>query len=243
MPHISRLVVAGIFLLSSAVLVSLSPSVQAQPPGFGKGKGFDKGGKGFDKAKDFERPVEKKSSSSDDAVKNLENDLAKLKALEADILSQLKKLKEPAAAPKTPPVAGGDRFWPGERGPGKFPGGFGPNFDGPIGPGFGRGEAWGGFRPGAREGFGGPGLVQGIARTLSSLSGDQLKELIAELEKVRAEKTRTPAPAPRAKDRPDTRPGASTSNEEILKRLDRLTREIDELRQSLRKEPPRGRDR
>jgi hypothetical protein len=90
-------------------------------------------------------------------------------------------------------------------------------------------------------------MAHGIAQAFSFMGPAQLSELIAELEKVRDERLQTFAPAPRPKESPDSEGGSagprkggragaqSTSNEEILKRLDRLSQEIDEIRRSLKK--------
>jgi hypothetical protein len=91
-------------------------------------------------------------------------------------------------------------------------------------------------------------MARGIARALSYLSADQLKDIIGELERVRAEKIRAEAPPPRPMDRPgrggsDARPGerapggraAPSQNDEILRRLDRLSQELDEIRRSIKR--------
>jgi hypothetical protein len=90
-------------------------------------------------------------------------------------------------------------------------------------------------------------MIQGIARAFSFMNAKQLKEMIEELEKVRAEKLQA-APKPMelpGRPAPEGRPEAgqgprrggppAPQNEEILKRLDRLSQEIDEIRKSLRK--------
>jgi len=222
-------------LMAVAVATSLvtfaDPAVAQPGKGFekGKGKGFDKGGPG-----------------GGDAVKTLEAELAKLKSLEADLESKLKQLKGPA--PKQP--AG-----PGPGGFGR-PGGFGPGGFGPPmlfawgkekekdrGPGsFGPPGGWG-ERGGSKGAF--PGAVQGVVRAASGLSAEQLKEVIAALQKLQSEKQRAAAPAPRSSERPSYRPEPrptpktesrpSASNAQILEKLDRLARELDEIRRAVRK--------
>jgi hypothetical protein len=227
-------VVPFVLLLASAGLVAVAPAILAQPPEFDKGKGFDKDkkfdkDKGFEKKKGFDRPAEKAppSPSTTDAVKSLEADLEKLKALEADIQAQLKRLKETPAAPTPVPPAAPDERGPGGRGPGGFgPGGFGFRGPGGVGGGMPRGSLW---------------LAQGISRAFQSMTADQLKEVIAELEKLRLEKLRAVAPVPRPKEgrsepegsRAGT-PGKSESDE-ILKRLDRLSQELEDIRKSLKR--------
>ena len=237
--HISRLIVVPVVLFAATALLTASSSILAQPPGFDKSKfkDFDKAGKGFDKAKGSDKVPEKAPAPTPvavDPVKNLEADLAKLKALEADILAQLNKLKQAPAAPEAvpqPPAKG-----PGARGfEGRpaFPGsGFRlPGFGPPAGFGLGRP---GGFPGGPMHGQ--ANVSQGIARAFHFMSADQLKDLIAELEKVRAEKLHAAAEAPQPRERPG-RPGApaAPTNEEILRKLDRLSQEIDDLRKSLKK--------
>jgi hypothetical protein len=281
-----RIMFAPVMLLSAAWLTAEAPSILAQPPGFEKGKGSEKG-------KRSERSVEKAPAPTPvDPIKSLEEDLAKLKALEADIQAQLKKLKEqpptvpepipptpfagpgPGPGPGGPMGPGGSGRGPGGKGqggPGGFggglgggPGGFGGGLGGGPG-GFGGGGQ--GFVPGGPSGFGGgaqgfgggfaggggvmrkgpSAMAHGIAQAFSFMGPAQLSELIAELEKVRDERLQSFAPAPRPKESPDSEGGSagpgkggrqgaqSAGNEEILKRLDRLSQEIDEIRKSLKK--------
>jgi uncharacterized protein (UPF0335 family) len=89
------------------------------------------------------------------------------------------------------------------------------------------------------------GAVHGVVRAASSLSAAQLKEVISALEKLQAEKLRAEAPAPRSAERPSFRPESrptppsgrpsASSNDQILERLDRLARELDEIRRAVRK--------
>lgn len=247
MSRIWRCVVAPVgLLIASAALVSVAPSILAQPPGV---PGFEKG-KDKDKAKEKDKGIGKKDGKLRPAeqLKDLEADLAKLKTLEADLQSQIEKLKETSTPPTAKESAAregrgkGDQFEnrPGPRGFG------GQDRSGPPGrggPPFGLER--GGFGPAGLERgrefqrFAGPEMAHLTGRMLSFMSAEQLKEVIEELEKLRAEKLRAAAPQPREKDQPRSREGARpstpTQNEEILKRLDRLSREIDEVRNSLKK--------
>ena len=228
-----KVVAPALLLAASACLTSVGPNLMAQPPfGGGKVKDFDKS-----KVKDFEKFKEK--APSVDAVKKLEADLEKLKALEADIQAQLKKLKQ-ESTPEPKRAAPKEEFGRG-RESGRFSG-FGPGGFGGFGPGgfggFGRGRPMGGDMP--REG----GMAHGVAHAFSFMSTDQLKEFIVELEKLRAEKLRAAAPEPRRAEqqgRSGGRPGPGAdrpvapapANAEILNRLDRLSRELEEIRNSL----------
>jgi len=241
----------------AAGLVFIADPAIAQPPGKG---GFDKG-KGFDKWKGSEK-------GSGDAVRTLEAELAKLKALEAEVESKLKSMKSEGRKQPMPPAPGGFGRPGGFGPPSGFgpPGGFGPGKGGPgsFGPpgmgGLSRGPGGMGGLTREHEMHGGShhgmsGAVHGIVRAASGLSSEQLKEVIAALQKLQSEKHRATAPAPRAFERPGSRPegrptpptsrsearptpagrpGAST-NEQILERLDRLARELDEIRRAVRK--------
>jgi hypothetical protein len=231
--------------VATGMVVFSDPAV-AQPPG-GKG-GFEKGG--FDKK---DGPGKRdQTATPGDPVKTLEAELAKLKAAEADLEAKLHHLKTPPVPPAPPappagPPGGGPGFGPpGGFGPGGFgpPGGFGRGGQGvgPGGGGFGRGPGGGGFGFGGNRGFGGPGGPsrgeEAIARMASEMSAAQLKEVIETLVRLHAEKVRAEAPPPRPKDgersRTETRPSANPQ-EEILKRLDQLSKELDEIRRAIRK--------
>jgi len=228
----TRMFVAPFLTVAVAAgLVTLSAPAIAQPPGKGFGKDFgkkdgpDRGGQG-------------------DAVRTLESELAKLKALEADLEAKLKQLKGPAPKHDAPHGAGG-LVRPGGFGP-PGPGGFGP--PGSFG---GRGPGGPGEHARGHEPKGGPhhrmsGAVQGVVRAASNLSPQQLKEVISALEHLQAQKHRAEAPAPRSADRPSFRPegrpearpagrSGASSNDQILERLDRLARELDEIRRAVRK--------
>jgi hypothetical protein len=255
---IRKLVAPVMAVAVAAGLVVFADPAIAQPPGFGgKGKG------GFDKGKGSD-----KGGPGGDAVRTLEAELARLKALETEVESKLKQLKSGPGGkggfePKGPPPKGKGEFEPkgpppkggfepkGPMGPGGFgpPGGFGWGRGGfgPMGHG-GFGPHQGGWGEHARgpESHGGSShgssqAVHGIVRAASHLSSAQLKELIGALHKLEAEKSRAAAPAPRTFERPAPRselrptPSGRSSNDQILERLDRMAREIEEIRRSLRK--------
>ncbi|VTU02465.1 unnamed protein product [Gemmataceae bacterium] len=259
-----RMLVAPMMSVAVAAgLVSFAGPAVAQPPGKGKGfdkkdwfekkDGFEKGG--FGKKDGFEKKGPERGSG--DPLRALEADLAKLKSLEADLEAKLKQLKSPARAPE-PKAKDGPRG-PGGFGPGGFgpPGGFGRGGFGPGGfgpPGMSRGEPSRGT-PGSGRGAA-SGAVQGVVRAASGLSAAQLKEVIKALEKLESEKLRaerSPSrperpsfappsrPEPKAGPRPEGRPAPRTegrpgsSNDQILERLDRLARELDEIRRAVRK--------
>lgn len=245
MSRASRFVIgSGLALAAAASLVAFADPALAQP-GKDKGKEFGKDfGKGFEK----KGPDKKGEPGIGDAVRTLEAELAKLKALEKDLEGKLKQLKDSPRGPKGPDVKGPPAKEPeGRKGPegfGRGPGGFGP----PGMPGFGRGA--GGFGPpgGFGRGPGGPGgSVDGIVRMAGGLSAEQLRELIGALDKLRAEKQKATAPAPRPKggERPEARPGERPKGgpegrpgggqEEILRKLEQLTREIEEIRRAIRR--------
>lgn len=235
----------------AAGLVASADPAGAQPPGFAKG--FDKGKGGFDKGfekkgpgkkefdkkdfdkKDFDKKGPDRERGGPDAVRALEAELAKLRAAEGEIEAKLRQLKgEPKKGP-----AGGPGGRPGMGGFGGPPGGFGRG-----GPGMPGGPDGGPGRGGMGGAGGPPGMVQGLVRAANALSPEQLRELIGELERLRAEKQRTAAPAPWPKDRPEGRPAAGSrpeprsggpSQDEILRKLDQLSREIEEIRRSIRR--------
>ena len=219
MARVYRLVIgAAIVAGVAAGLAAWTDPVLAQPPG-GKGK-FDFGKDGFEKKfdkKGFDKKDSDKGSrgASSDPIKALEADLAKLKAAEADIEAKLKQLKK---ADEPEPRRGFERgggFGPGGRGFGP-PGGFGR----------GSGRPGGGSR-------GMSGVAEGITRAANALSPAQLKEVIEDLEKLRAEKLRAEAPSPRAKG--GERRRTESSDDAILRRLDQLSKELDELRKSIKR--------
>ncbi|WP_439631432.1 hypothetical protein [Gemmata sp.] len=254
-----RMLVAPMMSVAVAAgLVSFADPAVAQPPGKGKGSdkkdwfekkdGFEKGG--------FEKRGPERGPG--DPLRALEADLAKLKSLEADLEARLKQLKSPARAPEP-------KAKDGPRGPGGFnppagfgpPGGFGRGGFGPGGfgpPGMSRGEPSRGG-PGSGRGAA-SGAVQGVVRAASGLSAAQLKEVIQALEKLEAEKLRAerspsrserpsfgppqrpePKGGPRSEGRPAQRAEGRSSgtNDQILERLDRLARELDEIRRAVRK--------
>lgn len=238
MSRVCRFAVGGALTAAVAVaLAAFADPVLAQQ-GKGKGGGFEKKGfekKEFDKKegerKEFDRKdrerkdvekkeVEKKGpdrGGSGEALRALEAELARLKEREADLEARLRQLRDAQKGPPAGPRGFGPGGMPGMGGFGRGgPGGFGPGMPG----GFGRGGA------------GGP--VEGITRAAGNLSVEQLREVIGALDKLRAEKERAAAPAPRPKERPEGRPGGA-SQDEILRKLDQLTREIEEIRRAIRR--------
>jgi hypothetical protein len=225
MARVYRLVIgAAIVAGVAAGLVAYADPVLAQPPG-GKGKfdfgkdGFDKKGfdkKGFDK-KDFDKGSR---GTSSDPIKALEADLAKLKAAEADIEAKLKQLKK---ADEPEPRRGFERGG-SER----------PGFGAPGGRGFGPPGGFGGRGSGGPGGSRGvSGVAEGITRAASRLSAAELKEVIEDLQELRAEKLRAEAPSPRAKG--GDRRRSESPDDAILKKLEQLSKEIDELRKSIKR--------
>lgn len=234
-----RFAVGSAVFATVAALIAFADPALAQPPGKGKG-GFDKDKGGFEKKgpekKEFEKKIE---PGPGDAVRTLESELQKLKAIEADLEAKLRQLRAAQPAPKGPAPTPTQPGLPGGFGRG----GFGPGQPGMPG-GFG---GFGGFG-GGRGGMGSP--VEGIVRAANGLPVEQIRELIGALDKLRAEKERA-APAPRPMERPGARPnpqpeprptptpgqrpGGGASNEEILRKLEQLTREIEEIRRAIRK--------
>lgn len=227
MSRVCRLAVGSALAVAVATALVAFAEPAAAQPGQEKGKGKGKG-------KDFEKGFEKKAEPGrDEVVRALEAELTKMKTMQEEIEAKLKQLK--AAQQPNPPT-----------GPGGFGPGGGRGFSGPGGGfGFGPGGGFGFDRggPGGARGPGGMGPggnppVEGIVRAASGMSPEQLRELIGALDKLRAEKERASAPAPRPKEgpgRPDSRPGAGgPSQEDILRKLDQLSREIEEIRRAVR---------
>jgi hypothetical protein len=203
--------------IAAGVLLSAAPAL-AQPPG---PKFPDRGS---DKKPEVGGPA--------DAIKQLQAELERMKAMEAEIQAKMKQLQEAAKA-----AQGANPF-----GGGGFGGGFGPGFGG-----FGGGNRGGGG--GFGGGFGG--------LPIERMSAEQIKELIGQLQKVLEEKTRgekvgekpgtkpgdkvggKPAKPGEKPGKPGVKPGAekpgAASQDEILKRLDKLTAEVEELKRSIKK--------
>ena len=188
-------------------------------------------------AQDRGREPERKPqpASPADALKQLQAELERMKAMEAELQAKMAHLKEAAAKAA---AQGGNPFG-GDRG------GFGGGF----------GRPGGGFGEGGR-GFGGFGPGSGLP--IDRMSAEQIKELIVQLQKALEEKTRGEKPGkpggekPGVKpspEKPGTKPGekpvkpgkpggekpGAVSQDEILKRLDRLTAEVEELKRALKK--------
>ena len=213
-------------------------------------------------AQDRGREPEKKPEGSPvDALKRLEVELQRMKAMEAELHEKMKFLREAAekAAQAGNPLGGG------ERGGGGF-GGFGGGFGQPGGFGGGGRGGFGGGGPGGFGGFGGG--IGGLP--VERMSAEQVKELIGQLQKVLEEKTRgekgrgekvgekpgvkpdtkpgekpgvrfieKPGTKPVEKPGEKVKPGAekpgAVSQDEVLKRLDKLAHEIEEIKKSIKK--------
>jgi hypothetical protein len=77
-------------------------------------------------------------------------------------------------------------------------------------------------------------MGQLMIHAFSSLSAEQLKEVIGELEKLRTEKLRA-AEAEKQPGRAGPRGNQASRNDELVKKLDKLTQELDEIRKELKK--------
>jgi hypothetical protein len=176
-------------------------------------------------AQDRGREPERKPqpASPADALKQLQAELERMKAMEAELQAKMQQLKGAAAKAA---AQGGNPFG-GDRGLGGA-GGFG----------------------GGNRGFGGGGFGPGGGLPIDRMSPDQIKELIGQLQKALEEKTRgdkvgeKAGTKPRGKpvEKPGVKPGklagekpGAVSQDEILKRLDRLTAEVEELKRALKK--------
>ena len=163
--------------------------------------------RGFEKKEGVRKDGPRKEADRKDGnpVEMLERQLAELRARTVEVEAQLKKVREGTGGERPNPMP--------PRGP-MGPGGFGGT---------------GGFGPGnPGSPFGGGGRPGDAA--LEAMSAEQIKATIARLQMILDKKATETARKPGGG--PD-RPGAS--QEEILKRLDRLTQEIDEIRRSIKK--------
>jgi hypothetical protein len=147
-----------------------------------------------------------------EALKRLQAELDRMKAMEAELQARMAQLKEAAARAAT---QGGNPFG-GDRGGG-----------------------YGGF--GGNRGFGGGGFVPAGGLPIERMSAEQIKELIGQLQKALEEKTRGAKGAEKSATKPEKpakpakeKPGA-VSQDEILKRLDKLTAEVEELKRAIKK--------
>lgn len=213
----------------------------------GKGKEFEKGkGKDFEKEGDRPKPDKRAEGkqpeqpeadkrpepdavlrSARETLRLLEAEMARLKRFEADLEARLREW--------TRWFPGGDPLGPWGGFGGWGPGGFGPPFGPPGGRGFGPGDL------GMARELAGRRIVEGLTRAAATLDPDQIKLLIESLEKLRAEKLKATAPF-RPKDKEPMKPEAKPdrkpeppSPEAIFRRLDQLSRELEELRQMLKK--------
>jgi hypothetical protein len=250
-PVIVAAVAAGLVLLSGQ-----SPAQQPGDKGFEKKKEFEKK-KGFEGKKGFEKKgsgkgergpgFEKKDGpGGGEAVRVLEAELRKLREVEADLEAKLHQLRGDQDVRRPgPETRGPDGRGPGGFGPPGGMGGRGPGFGmgGPGGRGFGMGGPGGGGRGGPMGGPGHPNFEQ--------MSPDQLSQVIGHLQQILEQKTRQQAPQPRTVERgrearPEgQRPGGRTegrgedrrgpSQDDVMRRLDQLSRELDEIRRAIRK--------
>ena len=234
MSRVSRLVFGPVVVaVIAAGLVIAADPASAQPPGFGKGKGFQKD-KGFPKDKAFpkeqgfpkQKDGEKRGEANEraEALKRLEAELDRVKAHEAELQAKMRELRGEVRGGERPNQFDRD----GRGGPmGGFgrggPGGFGRG--GPGGPG-----GPGGFGRGPMGGFGGPPFARGVGpafgpERFEQMSPDQIRETIGQLQRVLEEKTRGGQGGERHGEAQDA----------LMKRLDTLTKEIEEIRRALRK--------
>ena len=246
MSSLRRAVVGPVIVAAVAAgLVLLSGQAPAQPEGKGAKKGFD-GKKGFEK-KGFEKKdggkggpgFGKKDGPGGDAVRVLESELRKLREMDEDLEAKLHQLRGGQHPGQPHPPGGPGMHGFGMGGPGHMGGGM----HGPGGPGMHGFGMWGGMHGGPMGGFGHPNFER--------MSTDQLRQLIGHLQHVLDQKTREQAPQPRTAERgretrPESaRPGARTegrtegrqgpSQDDIMRRLDQLSRELDEIRRAIRK--------
>jgi len=228
------------YVAVAAVFAGTAGAALAQPPGPG---GFERN------RKEADRKVEEQPGNPAQA---LERQLQELRARTAEVEAQLAKLRGGESGPREgrPGGEGGPREGRpmppgGPMGPGRpgfAPGAGGPGPGGPMGPG-------GGFAFG-RGGSGFPGGLGNLP--VESMSAEQIKQLIGRLQQALEAKTREGdqpkkpgAEARKPGDQPK-KPGAdqpkkpegdkgARSQEEILRRLDQINKELDEIRRSLKK--------
>jgi hypothetical protein len=231
MVKLSRAAVAAVLFAGAGVAVAQQPGGPGGPggrPGFEKKKDGpprkDGDRPGFETKKDGppRKDGERKEADRKDAPRPpeaLERELQMLRARISEVEAQLKKSREgdrkseepkrdgprgtgssTARGPGSPGTPGGSRFPFDRGGPGPFAGS----------PGLG--------------GFGGPG-----PNTLDKMSTEQIKEMIARLQKVLEAKTRGDQPKKPGGDR------GTPSNAEVLRRLEQINRELAEIRRSLGK--------
>ena len=231
MSRFTRLILGTIFVaFLAAGLVVYTDSAGAQPP---EGKQFkkDKGsfkGKGFPWDKSFQREGDRDRGGNVDRnetqerINRLQEELEHMRARQGEIQEQIRDLRESMRGGERPRETdrGGGRQT--ERGPmprGGARGGMGGGMmrGGPMGGGFGPRGMMGGFGPG----FGPPAIER--------MSPQQIKEMIGHLQRVLEEKTR----GDRGGDMGERR--GRPPEEELMHRLDKLTREIEDIRRSMKK--------
>jgi hypothetical protein len=220
-------------MLAACVAGLTGTGALAQPPG----RDFEKKdfpGKGERKAKeDGKRDVERPG----DPLQSMEAELQRLRARTAEVeekLAQLRKERAKKAEAPMPREKGPDVYRPfgsGTGAPGGLGGSFGSGGGGPGRPG----------RPGGAFGPGGMGFPEfgGGFRgpdPFSQMSADQLRTMIDRLQKALDAKTRKAderGHSDRPKEQPRNREGAS--NEDVLRRLEEINRELEAIRRSLKR--------
>jgi|GEM_PF-3735695 len=201
----------------AAILFAGAGAAFAQPPG-----GPGRPGPGGPEKKDGPRR-EVRDQKDARPAEGLERELQMLRARQAEIEAQLKKARE----------GGGEKRDEPRREEGKRPDGP-PMGRGPFGP----GGPGGGFGPRGGFGVGGPpGFVgPGMNLPLENMSPEQIKQLIGRLQEVLEAKSRGAEAKKPGGDQPKKADAPRpANNEEILKRLERLNKELDEILRSLGK--------
>jgi hypothetical protein len=221
---VSRFAVAAMLFAGAGIAL-------AQPPG--PGGGFEKK-RDFEKKKDGERKDFERKDGPRPPAEALERELQQLRARISEVEDQLKKSREGGGDAKRPEPRRDDQPQPRDARPGPGgPGGFNPMGRGPMGGGP------GGFGPMGRGGFpggpmgqgsfgGGPGLVgPGLNLPLEQMSAEQIKQLIGRLQQALEAKSR-------GGDQPK-KPEGGKGGEDVMKRLERIQKELEEIRRSLGK--------
>ena len=161
-------------------------------------------------------PRERKEAERKDGdrppAEALERELERLRARIAEVEGQLKNSRGPGGGDrKEEPRREGQ---PNPRGPGS-----------PGGPGFPFGR--GGFGAPGGPGFGAPGDIgPGMNLPLERMNAEQIKQLIGRLQQALEAKSRGEQPK---------KPEGAKGGEDVMKRLERIQKELEEIRRSLGK--------
>ncbi|HSQ55474.1 MAG TPA: hypothetical protein VLM40_06990 [Gemmata sp.] len=251
MSRVTRLVIGpvAVGILAATVVASAEPAGAQERYGqefkkdksFFKGKGFPKE-KGFQDERDRDAAPQTDRREPADALRRLEAELDRMRRMQAEMQEQLRDLRESMRGGERGREAGRG---PGDRGPMGDAGPRGPMREGgPRGGAMGggmmmRGGAMGGggmggFGPGGMMGGAGPGFGPAAFERMSPA---QLKQLISQLQRVLEEKTRG--------DRGDVesrKTGARSEKsqraipqDDVKKRIEQLSKELEELRRSIKK--------